>query len=106
MPGLMEGKGGLVTGAASGLGRACAIRLAREGAAVMVADLESARQGGEETVREIERGGGRAEFFPCDVSRSAGNLALVECSQDASFITGVALPVDAGSVAWVSAHRA
>jgi NAD(P)-dependent dehydrogenase (short-subunit alcohol dehydrogenase family) len=28
------------------------------------------------------------------------------CSQEASFITGAALPVDAGSVAWVSAHRA
>jgi NAD(P)-dependent dehydrogenase (short-subunit alcohol dehydrogenase family) len=27
------------------------------------------------------------------------------CSQEASFITGVAMPVDAGSVAWVSAHR-
>jgi hypothetical protein len=27
------------------------------------------------------------------------------CSDDASFVTGVALPVDAGSVAWVSAHR-
>jgi len=28
------------------------------------------------------------------------------CSDEASFVTGVALPVDAGSVAWVSAHRA
>ena len=28
------------------------------------------------------------------------------CSQEASFVTGVAMPVDAGSVAWVSAHRA
>ena len=27
------------------------------------------------------------------------------CSSEASFVTGVALPVDAGSVAWVSAHR-
>jgi NAD(P)-dependent dehydrogenase (short-subunit alcohol dehydrogenase family) len=78
MPGSMEGKGGLVTGAASGIGRACAIRFARERAAVMVADLESARPGAEHTVREIERAGGRAEFFPCDVSRSADNLALVE----------------------------
>jgi NAD(P)-dependent dehydrogenase (short-subunit alcohol dehydrogenase family) len=28
------------------------------------------------------------------------------CSDQASFITGTSLPVDAGSVAWVSAHRA
>jgi NAD(P)-dependent dehydrogenase (short-subunit alcohol dehydrogenase family) len=74
----MEGKAGLVTGAASGIGRACAIRLAREGAAVMVADLESARSGGEQTAREIELAGGRAEFFACDVARSADNRALVE----------------------------
>jgi NAD(P)-dependent dehydrogenase (short-subunit alcohol dehydrogenase family) len=77
MAALMEGKAGLVTGAASGIGRACAIRLAREGAAVVVADLESAREGGEETVRTIEEAGGRSEFFPCDVAGSEDNRALV-----------------------------
>ena len=46
---LLAGKAGLVTGAASGIGRACAIRFAQEGAAVIVADLERAREGGEET---------------------------------------------------------
>jgi NAD(P)-dependent dehydrogenase (short-subunit alcohol dehydrogenase family) len=76
--GSMEGQAGLVTGAASGIGRACAIRFAREGAAVIVADLESARVGAEHTVTEIERAAGRAEFFPCDVSSSADNEALVE----------------------------
>jgi NAD(P)-dependent dehydrogenase (short-subunit alcohol dehydrogenase family) len=73
----MEGKAGLVTGAASGIGRACAIRFAREGASVIIADLEAARGGGEQTVREIVQAGGWAEFFPCDVSRSADNEALV-----------------------------
>ena len=73
----MDGKAGLVTGAASGIGRACAIRFAREGAAVVVADLESARAGGEETVNAIEEGGGKAEFFACDVSGSDDNEALV-----------------------------
>lgn len=77
MAGLMEDKVGLVTGAASGIGRACAIRFAREGASVIVADLESARTGGERTVREIEARGGRAEFFPCDVASSYDNEALV-----------------------------
>jgi NAD(P)-dependent dehydrogenase (short-subunit alcohol dehydrogenase family) len=77
MAGLMAGKAGLVTGAASGIGRACAARFAREGASVIVADLESARRGAEETVRGIALAGGQAEFFPADVSRSADNEALV-----------------------------
>ncbi len=77
MAGSMEGTAGLVTGAASGIGRACAIRFAREGAAVIVADLASAREGGEQTVREIARAAGTAEFFACDVSSSADSEALV-----------------------------
>ncbi|HEY4824039.1 MAG TPA: SDR family NAD(P)-dependent oxidoreductase, partial [Solirubrobacteraceae bacterium] len=51
---LMEGRSGLVTGAASGIGRACAIRLAREGAAVIVADLPGAAAGARETIDQIE----------------------------------------------------
>jgi len=71
MAGRMEGRAGLVTGAASGIGRACAIRLAQEGAAVVVADLDSARAGGEETVQAIRDQGGDAAFVACDVSRAA-----------------------------------
>ncbi|HEX3803354.1 MAG TPA: glucose 1-dehydrogenase [Solirubrobacteraceae bacterium] len=77
-PRSMEGKAGLVTGAASGIGRACAIRFAQEGAAVVVSDLEAARAGGEETVRTIVEAGGVATFFPCDVSGSGDNEALVQ----------------------------
>ncbi|HEY1594217.1 MAG TPA: glucose 1-dehydrogenase [Thermoleophilaceae bacterium] len=77
MPGLMDGKAGLVTGAASGIGRACALRFAAEGAAVVVADLELGREGGEQTVRLIEEAGGRAQFFACDVASSEANEALV-----------------------------
>src|SRR5450755_4359913 len=77
MAGLLNGNAGLVTGAASGIGRACALRFAREGAAVLVADLESARAGGEETVELIVGAGGAAEFLPCDVSSAAENEALV-----------------------------
>jgi NAD(P)-dependent dehydrogenase (short-subunit alcohol dehydrogenase family) len=73
----MKGKAGLVTGAASGIGRACALRFAAEGASVIVADLESAAEGGRRTVQEIERAGGRAEFLACDVARSEDNAALV-----------------------------
>jgi NAD(P)-dependent dehydrogenase (short-subunit alcohol dehydrogenase family) len=77
MPGLMEGKVGLVTGAASGIGRACALRFAREGAIVLVADLESARAGAEQTVADINGAGGQAEFFPCDVASAYDSEALV-----------------------------
>jgi NAD(P)-dependent dehydrogenase (short-subunit alcohol dehydrogenase family) len=79
MSGLVEGKAGLVTGAASGIGRACALRFGAEGASVVVSDLESSREAGEETVRLIEEAGGRASFFPCDVSQSADCEALVSC---------------------------
>jgi NAD(P)-dependent dehydrogenase (short-subunit alcohol dehydrogenase family) len=79
---LMDGKAGLVTGAASGIGRACAIRLAAEGAAVVVADLDSARDGGEKTVAAIRGSGGTAEFFACDVSRAEDHEALVAYVRD------------------------
>ena len=75
--GALAGKAGLVTGAASGIGRACAIRLAAEGASIVVADLESARAGGEETVRTIVESGGNAQFFACDVASAADHEALV-----------------------------
>jgi NAD(P)-dependent dehydrogenase (short-subunit alcohol dehydrogenase family) len=77
MSGLMDGTAGLVTGAASGIGRACAIRFAQEGASVVVADLKSAQAGGEETVRAIIEAGGEAEFFACDVSVADDHEALV-----------------------------
>src|SRR5438045_5648893 len=73
----MQGKAGLVTGAASGIGRACATRFGAEGASVIVSDLESSRAGGEETVQSIRDAGGEAEFFPCDVASSDDNRALV-----------------------------
>jgi NAD(P)-dependent dehydrogenase (short-subunit alcohol dehydrogenase family) len=77
MPGLMAGRVGLVTGGASGIGRACAVRFATEGAAVVVSDRPEAVEGGEETVEQILAAGGEAEFFPCDVSSAAGNAGLV-----------------------------
>lgn len=77
MSGLLAGRAGLVTGGASGIGRACALRFASEGAAVVVADLKSACEGGEETVAAITAAGGEAEFCACDVSRSEDNEALV-----------------------------
>jgi NAD(P)-dependent dehydrogenase (short-subunit alcohol dehydrogenase family) len=75
--GLVEGKAGLVTGAAGGIGRASAIAFAREGASVVVNDLESRRDDGEETVRLIEVEGGQAVFFAADVTKTEEQEALV-----------------------------
>jgi NAD(P)-dependent dehydrogenase (short-subunit alcohol dehydrogenase family) len=57
----------LVTGAASGIARAVAIRFAREGAAVMVAD--AGESGGQDTVNQIRASGGKALFALLDVSQ-------------------------------------
>jgi NAD(P)-dependent dehydrogenase (short-subunit alcohol dehydrogenase family) len=78
MAGMMEGRSGLVTGAASGIGRACAVRFGAEGANVIVSDLESSRTAGEETVERIRSAGGTAEFVACDVTSSAECSALVD----------------------------
>jgi NAD(P)-dependent dehydrogenase (short-subunit alcohol dehydrogenase family) len=57
----------LVTGAASGIARAVAVRFAREGAAVMVAD--ASERGGQETADQICTWGGKALFARLDVSQ-------------------------------------
>jgi NAD(P)-dependent dehydrogenase (short-subunit alcohol dehydrogenase family) len=56
----------LVTGGGSGIGRASSIHFAKEGARVIVADVNS--QGGNETVKIIKEGGGEAAFVKVDVS--------------------------------------
>jgi NAD(P)-dependent dehydrogenase (short-subunit alcohol dehydrogenase family) len=64
-----EGKAAFMTGAGSGLGRAAAVRLASEGAAVAVVDKDP--KGGQQTVNEILEIGERAEFFLADVTRAS-----------------------------------
>jgi len=64
---MLEGKVALITGAGSGIGRASAATFAREGAAVMVADLNEA--GAEETAASIVANGGRASARRCDVTQ-------------------------------------
>ncbi|WP_420112453.1 glucose 1-dehydrogenase [Pseudactinotalea sp.] len=62
------GKVAFVTGAGSGIGRATALALAREGASVVAADVDAA--GSAETASLIEAAGGRAVAVMCDVTRS------------------------------------
>ena len=72
----LQGKTAVVTGGASGIGRATALLLAREGSAVTVADLNEA--GGQGVVDEIKEAGGRAIFARCDVSQTADCKRTVE----------------------------
>ena len=58
----------LVTGAASGIGRATALEFARAGACVALVDVNHG--GAQEVAREIESGGGRASAHAADLSRS------------------------------------
>jgi NAD(P)-dependent dehydrogenase (short-subunit alcohol dehydrogenase family) len=76
----LEEKVALVTGAASGLGRACSTILAREGARVVVVDIN--RDGGEETVRLIKQTGGEAAFVEADVSSSVAVQGMVRATVD------------------------
>jgi NAD(P)-dependent dehydrogenase (short-subunit alcohol dehydrogenase family) len=61
----LNGKVALVTGAASGIGQGCALRLAAEGASVVLADLDSS--GGENAAAQIRHNGGAALFQATDV---------------------------------------
>ncbi|WP_152042271.1 SDR family NAD(P)-dependent oxidoreductase [Salinigranum salinum] len=66
---LLDGKTAVVTGGASGNGRAIAETFADHGAAVVVADVrEEPREGGAPTHERIREGGGEATFVTCDVS--------------------------------------
>ena len=69
----------LVTGAGAGIGRAIALRLSKEGAAVVVADVDE--EGGAETVRRIEAEVGRAAFVRADVATEAGAREMVEFAE-------------------------
>ncbi len=64
----LTGKVALITGAASGIGRAAALLFAREGAAVAITDINEA---GQAVAEEIVRNGGRAIFEPADVTQAA-----------------------------------
>ena len=72
----LQGKRAIVTGSASGIGRAIALRFAREGAQVLVADVND--EGGQETVRLIQEAGGRAVFLHTDVTRDADVRRMAE----------------------------
>jgi NAD(P)-dependent dehydrogenase (short-subunit alcohol dehydrogenase family) len=77
--GRFEGKVAIVTGAAHGIGRATAEGFARDGAGVVVADVDV--EGGNETVAAIRASGGQAEFVRTDVSVPADVEGMVAAAR-------------------------
>lgn len=106
----INGKVALVTGAGSGIGRATALRLAAEGASVVVVDMNEGS--GRETVAQIESGGGAAAFTPADVTSVDDAKAMVDFAKqtyggldilhnNAGVITGQPRYPDNDPSAWI-----
>jgi NAD(P)-dependent dehydrogenase (short-subunit alcohol dehydrogenase family) len=72
----LSGRTLVVTGASSGFGRATAVRVAEEGAQVVIVDLDNA--GGEESVRLVEQAGGEATLIVADVATQAGARCAID----------------------------
>ncbi|MBI1278670.1 MAG: glucose 1-dehydrogenase [Anaerolineaceae bacterium] len=98
----LENRIALVTGAASGIGRASALALATEGATVIVSDVNT--KGGEETTRQLTDTGHEAIFIPCDVSRAVQVESLIrrivssygrlDCAVNNAGVSGDLTPTD------------
>ena len=101
--GLVEGKVALVTGGATGIGRAAALLFAREGARVLVSDIDAAA--GAATAEAIREAGGEADFQAADVSdeeqvrrlvaRCSERFGRLDCAMNNAGITGPTAPVQA-----------
>jgi len=75
MSGQLTGKVALVTGGASGIGRATALAFARDGARLVIADMNA--EGGQQTVHMITENGGEAIFVQTDVTQATAVEALI-----------------------------
>jgi len=75
---MLDNKIGLVTGGGGGIGRAICRAYAREGASVLVSDING--ETGSETAQMINESGGRAVFIETDVSQETEVKAMVDCA--------------------------
>jgi NAD(P)-dependent dehydrogenase (short-subunit alcohol dehydrogenase family) len=80
----LEGEVALVTGATSGIGRATAFQLARQGATVLVHGRDAGR--GVQVVEEITLGGGKARFLSADLSDPEAAAGLAEEAGDVDIL--------------------
>lgn len=77
----LNGYVAIITGAANGIGRACALRFARDGAAVVIADIDD--ENGHAVESDINDSGGKAIYVRCDVSDRLDVKNLVSSAVDA-----------------------
>ncbi|MBX3013022.1 MAG: glucose 1-dehydrogenase [Caldilineaceae bacterium] len=75
----LENKVALITGAGGGIGRESALLFAKEGAAIVVVDVNDI--GGAETVAQVEAGGGQAVYVHADVSQGADCAKMVQVAE-------------------------
>jgi NAD(P)-dependent dehydrogenase (short-subunit alcohol dehydrogenase family) len=98
---LLEGKVALITGAASGIGRATSLVFAEEGAKLVLADVDD--RGGEDTVAAVGERGSEAHYVHCDVSDPADveeliaaaveRFGRVDCAFNNAGIGGASAPL-------------
>ena len=97
--GRLQERVAIITGGASGIGQATAVRFAEEGAHILVADLPAQSAGAAETLARVQALGRRAQFVAIDVTQEAQVDEMAEAAM-AAFGRIDILVAAAGIAAW------